>query len=93
VNGRQVIWLSSTATAFAAACDECLHDPDGEQTPFYVGYRAARVEGTLGPTVDVGFIRCRRGHRIVLRRATRPAALARPSERQLRLVPTGLPPA
>jgi hypothetical protein len=71
VSGRQVIWLGSDATTFAALCEECLAEPD---QPATLAYRAAKVNGRLRAEADVGFARCDRGHRISIRRIGRTAA-------------------
>jgi len=40
--------------------------------------RTAVVEGRLRPEADVGFMTCRRGHRIIVRRAiSRPLVVVR----------------
>lgn len=66
---QQTIWLESEATTFLALCDECLAHPDD---PLHaLAYREAKVWGSLRAEADVGFARCRRGHRLSLRRATR----------------------
>ena len=67
---RQIIWVPSEATSFAAICEECLGAADFAFDR--LAYRAAKVEGSLRPGVDVGFVRCRRGHRLCARRTTRP---------------------
>lgn len=69
---RQVIWLGSDATTFAALCEECLLRPN--RAAEMLGYRAAKVAGTLRADADVGFTRCNRGHPISLRRIGRTAA-------------------
>jgi hypothetical protein len=62
---QQVIWLHSTATAFAAPCEACRSDPrPAERAP-------SDVEGSLKLVADVGFVTCRRGHRIRVRRIAR----------------------
>jgi hypothetical protein len=72
---QQTIWVESAATSFVALCEECLADPDD---PFdALAYRAAKVVGSLRAEADVGFARCRRGHRLSIRRAARPHALER----------------
>ena len=74
---RQIVWLNVEATEFAAPCEACLADCRRE-LGFIVGRRVCRVEGHLGSGADVGFMTCRRGHRILIRRAlTRPAAAVR----------------
>ena len=66
---QQTIWLESAATSFVALCEECLADPDDPSDTF--GYRAAKVSGSLRADADVGFARCRRGHRLSIRRTAR----------------------
>ena len=66
---RQVVWLASDATSFVAICEACLLDPIEDS---HLGYRAAKVEGSLRREADVRFIRCRRGHRLSVRRTARP---------------------
>jgi hypothetical protein len=66
----QTVWLESTATTFIALCEECLADPDDPSDA--LGYRAAKVSGSLRSEADIGFVRCRRGHRLSIRRAVRP---------------------
>jgi hypothetical protein len=72
IDGRQTIWVDSGATAFVALCEECLSDPD-ENVP--LAYRLAKVSGSLRGDADVGFARCRRGHRLSIRRTARPSLL------------------
>jgi hypothetical protein len=72
---QQTIWLESVATTFVALCEECLADPDDPLDA--LAYRAAKVSGSLRAEADVGFARCRRGHRLSIRRAARPRALQR----------------
>jgi hypothetical protein len=77
VIARQIVWLSEEATDFAAPCEACLADCRRE-LGFIVGRRVCRIEGRLGRSADVGFMTCRRGHRILIRRAaSRPAARVR----------------
>ena len=65
----QTIWLGSHATSFVALCEECLSRPED---PFdTLAYRAAKVSGSLRADADVGFTRCRRGHRLCVRRSSR----------------------
>jgi hypothetical protein len=63
-----VIWLESGATTFTAVCHACLADlaADGGG----LAYRGALLAGSLRPDADVGFTRCRRGHRLSVRRTT-----------------------
>jgi len=63
---RQIVWLSSGATTFAAMCEACLTEPEHPED--VLSYRAAKVEGSLRIEADVGFTRCRRGHRLCIRR-------------------------
>ena len=68
---RQHVWLGPEATSFHEPCEACL-----------VGGRSLIVEpavvhGTLRREVDVGFVTCRRGHRIVVHRVARLLAVAR----------------
>jgi hypothetical protein len=62
---RQIIWLQSHATTFTAPCDACRSDRGWERISPTV------VEGHLRIEADVGFVSCRRGHRIRVRRIAR----------------------
>ena len=74
------MWLSSTATSFSAPCDVCRADLQVPANTWSIGLRATLIEGTLRAEADVGFMTCRRGHRVVLRRApTHPLAIVRAS--------------
>ena len=65
----QTVWLESRATTYTALCEECLAHP---ADPYQVlAYRAAKVFGSLRAEADVGFTRCRRGHRLSIRRVAR----------------------
>ena len=64
--------MSSAATAYRECCEVCLGSPSEDGGS--IGIRAAAVEGTLRAGVDVAFATCRRGHRLVIRRAARPLA-------------------
>jgi len=66
---RQHVWLGPEATSFDEPCEVCL----GVRESF--GVDSCVVHGTLRRDADVGFLTCRRGHRIVVRRIAR--ALAR----------------
>jgi hypothetical protein len=80
VDERQVIWLQSTATRFAAICDLCIADVDDEPSP--LGYWHAKVTGSLRIDADVGFARCQRGHRLCVKRVARaPVASAAAARR------------
>ena len=65
-----MIWLESEATRFAGICEACLADPSDRSDN--LSYRSAKVEGSLRIEADVGFARCRRGHRLCIRRTARP---------------------
>jgi hypothetical protein len=69
MEGRQTIWVESAATTFVAICEECLTHPPDEDA---FAYRLAKVSGSLRSDADVGFARCRRGHRLSVRRTARP---------------------
>src|SRR3989454_596600 len=61
---RQVVWLNAEATEFAVVCESCLADAESRST--IVLARDACFEGRLRRAADVGFMTCRRGHRIVV---------------------------
>ena len=69
MNERQIVWLGPGATSYAAICESCLAAPDDPGDA--LGYRTAKVEGSLRAEADVGFTRCRRGHRLCIRRLAR----------------------
>ena len=71
---RQIIWLESGATTFVAMCDGCLAERGTRAAG--LEYRQAKVAGSLRADADVGFTRCRRGHRLCVRRTTRPPLAA-----------------
>jgi hypothetical protein len=66
MNERQHVWLGPEATRFSEPCEACLHVRES------LAVDSIMVEGTLRREADVGFTTCRRGHRIVVRRTTRP---------------------
>jgi hypothetical protein len=45
----------------------------------------ASVRGSIAAEAEVAVVRCASGHEITLRRVERPAALARPDDRQLQI--------
>jgi hypothetical protein len=62
---RQHVWLGPEATSFDEPCEACLAAREKPPEEHVV------VHGTLRHDADVGFITCRRGHRIVVRRVGR----------------------
>jgi hypothetical protein len=68
---RQHVWLGPEATSFEEPCEACLW-ADREDVD-----DGSLVHGTLRPDADVGFVTCRRGHRIVVHRVARLLAVAR----------------
>jgi hypothetical protein len=67
MNERQHVWMGPDATTFAEPCEACLAASES------LAAEQAIVNGTLRADADVGFLTCRRGHRIVVRRIVRPA--------------------
>jgi len=67
---RQHVWLGPEATSFEVPCEACLAYRGGwdETYPWDLSVDSALVTGTLGRDADVGFMTCRRGHRVVVRR-------------------------
>jgi hypothetical protein len=70
---KQTIYLNPTATAYTDWCEACLGGFD--EYGGSIGHQGAVVHGSLRQEVDVGFVTCRRGHRLVVRRVARPLAL------------------
>jgi hypothetical protein len=66
---RQHVWVGPEATSFEASCEACL----ARREDWSVSVRAGVIEGTLRRDADVGFMTCRRGHRIIIRRVGRRA--------------------
>jgi hypothetical protein len=64
---RQHVWVGPEATRFEAPCEACLARRD----EWSMATRLCVVEGTLRKEADVGFMTCRRGHRIIVRRIGR----------------------
>ena len=79
------VWLSPSATSFACLCEPCLEAARLSGALFADALAGASVRGAIEPDVDHAEARCVAGHVIVLRRAERPPALARPDGRQLQL--------
>jgi hypothetical protein len=67
---RQHVWLGPEATTFDELCEACLSYRESESSEPCV------VHGTLRRDADVGFLTCRRGHRIVVHRVARSLARA-----------------
>ena len=67
---RQHVWLGPEATSFEVPCEACLAHRDGWEDTYAwsLSVDSALIEGTLGQDADVGFMTCRRGHRVVIRR-------------------------
>jgi hypothetical protein len=72
---RQVVWLNTDATEFAVVCESCLADAGSRSAVILA--RDACFGGSLSLSADVGFMTCRRGHRIVVRRAFSPIGALR----------------
>jgi hypothetical protein len=70
---RQHVWVGPEATSFEAPCEACL----ARREEWSIGLRMCVVEGTLRRDADVGFMTCRRGHRIIVRRIGRTLAARR----------------
>ena len=64
---RQHVWVGPEATSFEADCEVC----QARRDEWSVAISAAHVVGTLRREADVGFMTCRRGHRIVVHRVGR----------------------
>jgi hypothetical protein len=79
-----VVWVPPSATHFSCLCEPCL-DRARTSGSFLDAVRVASVRGTLPPDAETAVARCSAGHEIVLRRVTRPPALARHDERQLQI--------
>jgi hypothetical protein len=65
------VWVGPEATSFEAPCEACLARRDDRWS---LSVDATTVEGTLRRDADVGFMTCRRGHRIIVRRVGRKPA-------------------
>jgi hypothetical protein len=61
----QTLWIDPRATSFACACDECRRGGVDDV-----------VRGTIARGVEAAVVRCSRGHRVHLVRATPLPALA-----------------
>jgi hypothetical protein len=64
---RQTVWLSAEATRYEAECDACCAERRA-------GAPSPHIEGSLRSDADLGFVTCRRGHRLVVRRIVRATA-------------------
>ena len=68
---RQHVWLGPEATSFDEPCEACVAAARES-----LATDSCVVRGTLRRDADVGFLTCRRGHRIVVRRIARQLARA-----------------
>jgi hypothetical protein len=70
---RQHVWVGPEATSFEAPCEACLERRRGweAEAPSIVEIDSALIAGTLRREADVGFMTCKHGHRIVVRRVGR----------------------
>ncbi len=70
---RQHVWVGPEATSFEAPCEACLARRNGWKADVrsLVTLDSALIAGTLRQEADVGFMTCKRGHRIVVRRVGR----------------------
>ena len=62
---RQIVWVQSDATSFAAPCEACRSERSRNDISPTV------IEGSLRLEADVGFHTCSRGHRVRVRRIAR----------------------
>ena len=85
MNRENVVWLSAGATTFACLCETCLDAAGGTGSSFLDAVHGASVRGEIELDAEALVVRCRAGHRIVLRRSSRPPSLARADARQLQL--------
>lgn|GEM_PF-2226395 len=71
--GHQHVWVGPETTSFEVPCDACLARRGGrsETYSWSLAVDSTTVEGTIRREADVGFVTCRRGHRIVVRRIGR----------------------
>ena len=83
--GKTVIWISPGSSEFSCLCEACLERGRGEEGRFLDAVREANVRGELALEADVGFVRCRAGHQLIVRRTRRLPAPVRRGERQLQL--------
>jgi hypothetical protein len=86
MSGRNVVWLSPSATTFSCLCERCLDAGRASGLLFGEAVAFARVRGELSPAAAALTVACARGHELVLRRSTRPESLPPRDGRQLQLV-------
>jgi hypothetical protein len=79
------VWLSPSATSFSCLCEPCLEEARRSGALFADALAGASVRGSLAVETHAAEARCDAGHRILLRRIERPAALERHDDRQLQL--------
>ncbi len=80
------VWIAPSATQFSCLCERCLEGIRCSGSSFLDAVRMASVRGTLARDSTVGFVRCRAGHELVVRRVDRPPNLPRRDASQLELV-------
>jgi hypothetical protein len=77
------VWVSPSATSFSCLCEECLEGARMSGLLFSDALLLATVRGSIAAEADISTRACAAGHRIVLRRVSRPPTLVRHDERQL----------
>ena len=80
------VWVPPSATSFSCLCETCLELARSDGRSFLDAVRAASVRGRLPTETDVGFVHCRAGHEVVVRRISTPTTLNRRDGRQLQIV-------
>jgi len=95
---RQHVWLGPEATSFEVPCEACLARREGWEDTYAweLSVDSALIEGSLRRDADVGFMTCRRGHRVVVRRVAlesnrRRARRAHAAAARLAAVPSDAP--
>jgi hypothetical protein len=73
---RQHVWVGPEATSFEVPCEACQARRSGwsDTYSWKLSVHSTLIEGTIRRDADVGFITCRRGHRIVVHRVGRKLA-------------------
>jgi hypothetical protein len=88
VSTKTVVWIAPGATGFSCLCEPCLDRAYAGGASFPDAVRDANVRGTLVPEADIGFVRCRSGHQLVVRRVGRIDRRPRNGRRRPQLAPT-----